>query len=250
MPIESTPDRVGLACSPENDITTFTSSSEDPNFPIENMLNQHPKRVYKAVNGVSSVTIQGDLLTTSSTLCIFNTNATEAIIRIVDNASLDTTIIQGDIFETGENNAVGIKFDPVPIGRHFGVDLTCPAGTTLQVGIFHIGVLVQTNNPLEGLNETQTDYSTTKVLSNGATYYKKRDIIRNFSFAVSEKFSEHTDNFILDISRNFGEIPMPWFITNISDNRWLIYGKLENLISASYKLCDNAELQFNIKEVL
>ena len=69
------------------------------------------------------------------------------------------------------------------------------------------------------------DYSITRELANGAIYYKKRDIVREFSASVQFLDSENCQEFV-DVFRRYGRQPIPWLMAENAGSQWLIMGRL------------------------
>ena len=259
--------RSGFSCIPEMKFIPlgFSVDSEDPNFPIENVFDDHPKRVYKAAASVDTVRITLPLVGTDNALFLFNTNAEVVNFTIEDDTSIawftgnewfdgnewlytENANIPAEVFLTSQRNALGIRFPALGELRTLYIDLST-SDSTLEIGILRCGELIATENPVYGLVESQVDYSITKELSNGAFYYKKRDIVKTFQGTISDK-SEFIEKMLHDVSTIYGKKPMPWFLTNIKHEKWLVFGRLVKPMTAVHSSFNRSELSFSIIEVL
>jgi len=261
--------RSGLAACPLNTLDTITTTSENSAYPVENLLDAHPKKLYKASSGVNSITLTTTLLVGTNCLFLFNTNAESITINAEDFAygewfSGNTWFSENEwwprssvsiptaVVTSGERNAVGLQFTPLIDNKEAVITLVAPAGEAVEVGILWAGVLISANNPSWGLKESQKDYSILKELSNGATYYKKRDIVRTFSGTIFEhKQTSYNwlDKMLLDVSKTYGAKSMPWFITDMANSRWTIFGRLSSPMSGEFQGYTLSNLTFNIIEV-
>lgn len=67
-----------------NNIIAVSANSENPNFPAEMLLDDHPKRKYKASNGVNFVTLSADVIGGCTDIMIAGTNAINVTISARD----------------------------------------------------------------------------------------------------------------------------------------------------------------------
>ena len=232
--------RTGLGCCPYNRLSYVIASSEDPNYPIENVLNNYPKWQYKANGYTNTVTFTTIFSFGVDSFFIFNTNASE-ISLTCDSVDIPVTII-----DSGNNKAIGVIFDAFDVNRDVEIVLTT-LDAYLSVGIMWAGEMYTIENPLLGLHESRVDYSIKKELSNGDFYYKKRDIVKTFQGVVSDE-SDVIEKMLHTVN-SYGSKSMPWYLTDINDSKWLIFGRIRAPMSAIHSGFNRSELSFSLIEV-
>jgi len=85
----------------ENSIVSITADSEDPNFPAVMMLDNHPKRKYKAMPGVSAAIISALIAAGCSDIMFAGTNAATANVTVTDpNATVWHDAVWGNTEST------------------------------------------------------------------------------------------------------------------------------------------------------
>jgi hypothetical protein len=233
---------------PYNTINSFTTTSEDSDFLVENLLDNHPKRLYKAISGVSSVVLTADITVGVSAVLIAGSNATSATIKAYDV----NEVTWGDSDDWGDsdvwaNGVVGVTGYTVQrsttgaiwieltetIARPITLDITLvtASGTTLEVGVVTANISNTYSdtefpaNPNFGLSESREDYSIRALYSNGARYYKKGDIVRQFTGTIEmERDQFYT---MMDVYDTYGEIPSGWKLTDIESNNWVVFALMD-----------------------
>ena len=65
-------------------ISAVSSTSADTAYPDDNILDEHPKKLWKAASGVSEATLTFTICTGSAGIAIFNTNAVEITASVTD----------------------------------------------------------------------------------------------------------------------------------------------------------------------
>lgn len=232
--------RTGLGCCPYNYLNSVIPSSEHPDYPIENVFNNHPKWEYRAAGYTATVVFTMNFPFGVDSFFIFNTNASE-ITLLCDGVDIPV-----DITESGNNKAVSVVFEPSNVNRGAVLTLTT-LDAYLTVGVMWAGMMTTIENPLYGLQESRVDYSIKKELSNGDFYYKKRDIVKTFQGAVSDE-SDVIERMLHGVN-TYGSKSMPWFLTDIDDKKWLIFGRTRTPMSAVHSSLNRSELSFSLIEV-
>ena len=121
---------------------------------------------------------------------------------------------------------------------------------TIAAGVLSMGEVFATSKPVNRpLTEGLKDYSIVKELSNGATYVKKRDIVRTLSGSLfvgqQEEFYD-----VMNIARINGKNPIAWQIVDSEDYRWVIYARFEAMPSGTHTYPCNSDINFTLIEVL
>jgi hypothetical protein len=230
---------------PEKQNSTGSSStSEDPAFPVSNLFDDRPFKLYKAVSGVKTATITIAIDAVSDTLALFNTNATSATVTIKDNGGSTVKTETFTLAGTRTYNRFWIEYTSQSLAHSATLALTTTA-TTLEAGVVKAGVSVQLNNPKYGISENPIDYSVVEELSNGAEYIDIRDIVRSFNLNVTTLRSTEFYN-IWDIYAYYGKTPMAALIAEgFVDMQWCVFGKIKSISGQhSYPLHSDVSLTF------
>jgi hypothetical protein len=243
------------------DMTNISANLEDADFPVENVLDSHVKRKYKSSTFQGQITfeIAGGI----DTVAIFGTNAQTASLTISDPNEVEwetgvewepgvewelVEVSVPDIALIQQASSYAMWFESTAVSAPVQVTLSLVShpDTILEVGVVRAGISTEFRNPSFGLNESLVDYSIKKTLSNGATYYKKRDIVRQFSGDVV--VDRDNDFYLLtqDIIRTHGSIPFAWKLTEINDN-WVVFGR-PSMPSGSHVSPTYSTVQFSITE--
>ena len=259
--------RCGIGASPVNTISEVTVDYADPAFPLSNAFDLHPKRVCKSTAGIYLLTIEAKLAIGCNSFFIFNTNAEGAFIEFEGYGIIEwlngnewftgnewyevySTSINGEMIWANNTASLVITFPTLENTEHLKITLGNSTAGRIYFGILWAGTLIYSHNPSYGLTEGQVDYSIKKELSNGSYYYKKRDIVRTFSGSFYETDIDIADNFLLGISRDYGQQSMPWLVTNLDNTRWAMFGHLDDLMQATYASYGYETLKFKLIEVL
>ena len=252
----------GQACITKNSMSNLTADSENENYPIDNVLDEHPKRKWKAAS-VGESTVQFSTASGNNCLAIFNTNATKAVITLTDPNGVEweagvewsnvdfagehelTTLQQGDSF------SLWVDFNNTNSTISVSIKLTTTVAEPVEVGIIRCGISNNIGvNPLRGVREGLIDYSIVKPLSNGAEFLKKRDIVRTFSGRLYLDRDRDFYNYMYAIAREVGQEPIAWKITDLNLSDWTVFGKLNAMPNGSHDDPSKTNISFNIREVL
>lgn len=246
-----------------NNITSISADSENANYPAENVLDNHPKRPWKA-DGDYQATLTADI-SSMTDIAIFATNAQSAQITITDPNAIE--------WEAGVDWEAGVEWDNIEISQPvtsliqqgsayalwstIGVIdapvtaeilLTTTTDQTLYAGIVVAGDALEFPNPKYGLGEMVIDYSISIPLSNGSEYYKKRELVRQFSGILTVERDNYFYSFVSSVIRDNGSVPLAWQITDGGDN-WVVYGKA-NMPSGVHQYYRHSDINFTITEVV
>jgi hypothetical protein len=247
-----------------NNILTISADSEDSSFPVENVMDHHPKRVYKA-NSYAAVVFL-DVTDGVSDIVIAGTNAVSASILGSDPNEISWG--GSDIWGPGDTwHDSGFSLVPVVADR-IGEDamwITFPATATgpaeyqltlatdgvdnLAVGIIRANIATTYGaDPNYGVNETRVDYSIKKELSNGSRYYKKRDIVR--TFRLTAELENDYAQALMNSFDTLGEEPTGWRLTDIDSADWVVFGRFSGPPTISHEYFDYSVVNWTITEVL
>lgn len=251
-----------------NQISAITASFEDANFPVENLLDDKPKRIWKAGGGISGASLSVEISGASSDLAIFGTNAVQATFSVYDPneiewgdatdefgysadswANQDFAAVSGTVMRRENTGALWIDFNAtLPRPAVADIHLLADGGTELYAGVVVAGLASTYGgaNVRYGVGESRIDHSIVAELANGARYYKKRDISRVFSATALMLTTQY--HLLVDTFDTYGAIPAAWRLIDGSNTEWLIYGY--PAISASHDYLDRSIVSIQITEVV
>lgn len=251
----------------QNNIVLITASSEDANFPATRLLDDSPKRLYKAENENYLATLTAEIVGGCSDILIANTNAISATVIVTDPNIMEwgdgdtwadgdewgNTLISVSASTLQNNSSTAMLLEltnTVLVPCVAAVTLTAPPGNTLYAGVMtaKISDTYGGVNPFFGYGGEPVDYSIKDENSNGSRYYKKRDIVRNPSLSV---LMLHEDAWRFEA--NFlerGETPSGWKLSDMNNNYWVMYASIDGPPSITYEDYQNSMVQFKLIEVL
>ena len=179
--------------APYDNVTSISVDSEDANFPKENMRDDFTTNLWRAAAGVltAKITLQ---VSKGSGVMLMNTNATSVVVEAGSGESCANE--SGWVYETGYANAddevatISVYSLPGKGGRLWAdysvftvphiVTITLTAAAAVYAGIVRAGVVEEFRDPTWDLGEGSIDYSIERELNNGANYFRKRNVIRQY----------------------------------------------------------------------
>jgi len=248
-------------------IASVSASSEHANYPADNLLDEHPKKVWKGT--ASSETLTFTIDAGSNGVAIFNTNATGVTFELLDPNYI--------IWETGTDWETGVAWslveDPLDITQITnltGSSGSCMAewakisstvvlyvtfaqssGDVLSAGVAVAGEFLSYSDPkYDGFTEEVIDYSIVSELSNGSVYVKARDTVRKFNVSVLMDTDTDFNEFVSDVARTLKSSPSAWVVTDTNDSRWLAYARLTKMPVGEHFSPDLSLAKFEITEVV
>ncbi len=270
----------------DNNISAISANSFQLNFEPSFMLDEHPKRLWKAGVDITTSVITAEVSYGCSDIAIFGTNAVTASVLVYDPNAMEwgkeilgsgslgsqdewgeeilgggslgsddewanTEInISGTVEQRSFSEALWIELNETIVRPVIAeVTLIGPGGETLHAGIMRASISEDygVTAPEAGLNEGRQDFSIETQLQNGARYYKKRDIVRIFSGSI---YMDTTEWYKLAQSYDtIGSQPTAWNLTTLPVTDWLIFGYISNL-SGSHITKTIVNVNINITEVI
>jgi len=157
---------------------------------------------------------------------------------------LSDSTVDSDIRQTG---AVWFEFSPFSGTAVFNIAVSSGGREiTLAIGTVFIGTRNEDGQPRHGLTIALIDYSIERELANGAMYYKKRDVVREFQFdhlfTDNNKYLRFTA-----MIRKYGRQPIPWILVDNGGEEWLFMGRIKSA-SASLQPRDYKLATYTIRE--
>lgn len=253
-----------------NAITSISATSADAGHPVANLLNDSPKKKWTAANAtVSLATVSIDVSGQTDAIGIVGIAAESINIFISDpNGIVWNNVVFINVTWSDSPDAVDVSyiitdeeqgtynawldFTQFEAAVTIAIQFRKTAGTPLilAAGVVVVGDAEEFNNPKYGLSEGLEDYSLSRMLSNGATYYKKRDIVRKFTGSIDVLRDDDFYRFMHNIARYYGSVPMMWLLVDNLGNKWVIYGRLTGMPTGSHAYYTYSEIGFDITEVL
>ena len=249
-----------------NKITSVTASSENANYPDDNLLDTHPSKPWQASSGINVATITAEVNYGVSDIAIFGTNAQSATVTASDPNEIswgdddewgdsdtwaNTTITTPSVtaYQRSTSKALWLQLaDTIDRPAELDVVLTSVEGSTVYAGVMQssIAETYGGQNPRYGLAINPIDTSISAELSNGGRYYKKRNVLRSFEL---EAFFANSDAFnLIDFYQEYGQKKTAWRITDLASNEWVVYGYI--VPAMSYDTPTRSVVNITLTEVL
>lgn len=255
----------GLRVIYENLLTSVVATSENINYPDDNVLDEHPKKVWKADDDVTTASLTCSFSGGCNALAIFNTNATEVVSYIHDPNEISWPDFGGntwvdvqwvfinidislEIHPSGNSYSMWATFDYGDVGLVMDITLTAP--TTVEAGVVVIGKALGFKNPESGLEQGLIDYSTVMELSNGAFWHKQRDVVRTFNGEMVLERDDGFYYFMHDVARTNSYSPMAWRVTDLDDFEWVLYARFSGQPYGLHAYPSHSITYFSLTEVL
>jgi hypothetical protein len=248
---------------PQNSITSITASYEDGNFPAENMLDDHPGRIWSAGGLVRNADLYLYVSGGFSDLAFFNTNARQVTFSAADPSEIswggsDTwgldswgnvpVTATGTVEVLDKSNALWISLTTaITVPCLVSVNLTSPGSETLYAGICTGGIAEDYGgcSIRYGAQRSRKDNSIESYNPLGYRYYRKTSLPKILPVTARMEISEYNK---LDayIEEN-GRIPSAWNLVEGYDG-WLIFGYPD--ASSTFDYLDHVNLSLTINEVI
>jgi len=250
-------------------IASISADEENANYPAANLMDNHPKKVWK---GTSRDAIVTAVTSGGGALAIIATNATSITIAISsgqtwlldtgwaldtgwvldttgDSDTTETSLLPGDI-----SGALWSDFAAVRTSSFTAtITFTAAAGEIIQAGVILCGTLRTFVDPMRGISDGLKDYSIVKELNNGAWYIRKRDLVRMFAFSILEDRDADFYTFMLTVAKALGPSPIAWRILtkNITDSEWIVFCRFDGVMPQGLHEDNNySQIDVRLVEVL
>lgn len=247
----------------ENLINSVTASSENSSYPDDNVLDSHPKRVWKG-NSVDTASLVCDVSSGANAIAIFNTNAETISVDIADPNEIEWQSLEWDnaewqTFEAGSTVEIETQgnttaawgtLDLTTYASEITITLSTATGTVIEAGIVIIGYAHEYKNPQYGFNQGLVDYSVSATLANGAFYYNQLDIVRSFSGTIIPDRDVEFYSFMNDFVRTHGKQPKAMRLTDNDSFEWVCYARLADMPQGQHLYPTHSPVSFNLIEVI
>jgi len=217
---------------------TAVADEEDESYPDDNVLTDRIKQVWKATSKDAQLVITAAANTNA--VGIFNTTA-ETVQVTIRNLADDTTLwgpsanydltsstyvygLMSDV-STDKGRDIIIEYDLQAASCLVKIDFAMAAGT-VECGVARVGYIREVYGPLYGIQQGLIDKSISLELNSGGLYYKKRDVVRQFSISFRDSLNPNIYQF-LRIAQIIGSDLYPWLITDATKTNWCTFARLE-----------------------
>ena len=254
---------------PGQKITSVTAGSADANYPAANVIDEHPKKLWKAASGVYSTTLTFEISNGSAGLAIFNTNALSISATVTDPNDIEWFTSDVDWFAadaewSGENaflsnelysldgvsGAAWIEWPYSAISVEAVITLTASSETEVYAGVAVADEVYEYSCPQMGIKEGMHSYSIVRELQNGAFYRKERDIVRTFNFNIIEDRATDFYSYMYTVSRELGYKPAAWQLADMDGFWWVVYARFQKMPSGSHNMPNHSAINTSLIEVL
>lgn len=247
-----------------DNVTSVESTSSDSSFPVTNLSNTYTTDLWKAASGIVEVVITV-LVTKGSAIEILNTNATSASVTVGTtgwNYALESpfalespwaleTGVAGTTIYSLPGTAGRLWADYTNIATQHIIKVVLTGSATLYAGILRAGNVETFNDPSYNFLEGSNDYSIEKELNNGADYYRKRNVVKNFTNIGIFETRANAYTFKHDIFDAIGPMPLAIkLITSTTEPEFILFAKRIDAPQVTFLSNGNAYIQLGLREVI
>lgn len=251
-----------------NAISSISASSAMTGYPATNLLNNSPKKKWKAadssvtyayidvgVNGITGglglvgVIAESVFITITDPTGIIWATVVWPEVSWSSGAGISSTQVIVDDMNGYQN--IWVSFTEINVPVTIRIELRKTSGTPdiISAGVLQVGAPTTIDHVVYPLDEGLEDYSIQRQLSNGATYYKRRDIVRAFSGVIRLERAK-VQSFLRDVARVYGATPLMFNLAPPWGNDFIVYGRLSAMPSASHDTPSHSIISFSLIEEL
>jgi len=242
-------------------IFIVAADEENASYPDDNVLDNHPKKVWKATSkdAQMKLTCSGG----TNAVALFNVTADTITITVLNETETETLVaaqqfdLKGTdtylefIQDRGENWTqlwYDYEYQPDPVVVI--IDFEAAAAEIVEAGVIRCGLAIDFHDPSVTLQEGLKDYSIVKELNNGALYIRKRDVVRTFAGTVTLERDREFYFLIRDIIQKVGAQPLAWRITDLDNYDWAVFAKADKMPSGAHNRPSHTDIKLNLLEVI
>lgn len=234
---------------PLDKITSVLPSDEDSEFVADNVMDDY-RTNYWLAGSAGAATLQLAASANTNALMVGYTNSGTVTVTVTD-ASLN--VLYGPTGHTIDSEVPNFWIDWTLEAETVTIDLSFAdpgGGATVYCGVCRVGQALDFSSPKYGLSEGLKDLSIDKELNNGAKYYLDRGRLRIFSGNFIDERDSAFYDFMHSLVKQYGRGPFAWKLTDISDDKWIVFGWLEGMPSGSHVAPSYSNISFSIVEGL
>ena len=255
-----------------------TEVEETLTFPLENVLDLHPQKVMRTTALSDTGGEVGAMISIpfpygyTDSIALFNTNASIAIVSVINTDSTHTEYTDGEEVYTESIDLQGaatyqqwisdrgkkeqteffITYPHLTTSHIVNIYLLAPVDGTgkIEAGVVFVGEVQQVSTLINGITQTFKDYSVVSELANGSTYILNRSIVRLYNFALDMCDSGGDPHALQRAFEEVGAEPIPWLIDDSSQERWLVFARKNTEPSGNFYAFNRVKANISLIEVL
>lgn len=257
--------------------TGATADSENAAWPASNVLTDAVKKCWRAASSsVASATVTVGSSGLQDSVAVFGIVGDRITVTVSDPnateweasteweagtewATITPTAVQSllasDLTDSGsaaiggQKGVAWFEFDEFVSEVNIALTVENLTGRPMElsIGTVVVGKRTEFPNPKLGFDVSIIDYSIERELANGAVYYKKRDLVREFTGEY--RLSEPEMEVLFQLVRRYGRTNMAWILIDGGGATWLTYGRIAPLIGR-YESLYNRSMRITVREAV
>jgi len=242
-------------------VSGVTAANAEANYPDDNLLDNHPKKVWRSGVSKSSVTVSVN--GGANAVAFAGIDAVSIALTVKNSSSTGILEAKTSYDLKGINTYYKFITDTYTLYNSFWIDYTYQSiahnlvfefdnisGGTAEAGVVRAGPARGFYEPGFDLTEGMKDYSIIKELNNGAFYIRKRDIVKTFAGSVELERDGDFYVFMRDVILQEGGRPLFWRITDYNNNDWTVFARADKTLKAKHNKRKYSSIDFSFIEVL
>ena len=249
----------------EEQVLDMSVSSEDPNYPLENLNDPFSYNPWKAENNnVTSVTLEFTIPSGVSGIGIVNIVAESVTLSIFAPGSLswrnvnwrnvnwrdsgESVKYSFDIRKGINRNDIYITTENMDGAANAVIQLSkSPSNLdTLSIGVLRCGRDIFLGNIQYPIRESFVDIATEVKLSGGGRYYDLHHIVREFDFTFSQCTKDFWNISGYEFSK-LGRKPMMMLLQD-GHNEYVVYGHFVSTYGGKHTFLNNVDVSVTVQE--
>jgi hypothetical protein len=233
----------------KDNVTSITASSADTNFPAANLQDDFTTNIWRAAAGGTTGITLTIVVAKGSAIELLNTNAISASMT-VDPGGGAVAVPITSYKLSGEAGRLWAEYGPYT-GSHTIV-LTLSAASEVSAGILRAGNVETFIDPQYNSQEDSKDYSIELELNDGSNYFRKRNVVRQFSSLAMIELRANAFKFKHDIFDAVGPQPLAMRLADkkITDAEFVLFAKRINAPKLTHLSPIYTKIDFDLKEVV
>jgi hypothetical protein len=251
-----TPDTSSASWIPEVNV-------EDSDFPVENLLDDHPKNLSKTTQ--TNVVYEFSGLAATDAIAMFNCDASRVIIKVYyTTGTVEIPGTGGDYSMSGiityqqlisddasYKTALLHTYDYQVSPHTVRVFIMAKNSDNVSCGVVRIDSLITVEDPVYPVTQSFKDYSIVAELNSGATYTLQRPIVRKFNFELDVSLCRGTPLVLMRLFKDIGPSPIPWLIHDEGAQAlWLVFARKDAEPAGNFYAFNRTKIPIALIEVL
>jgi hypothetical protein len=250
-----------------DNVTALSATSEDAEFPAENLLNDFTTDLWRAAAGCLTATLSIEV-SKGTAVQVLNTNAVSAVVTVRIGKTYDMeagyTPEAGHSLELATFEPATVIYNLPGVGGRlwaeftrfdtpFIIDIELTALDTVYAGIVRAGNVEEFHEPDWEHSESSDDYSIEKELNNGANYFRKRNVALRLENLSILETRANAFKFKRQIFDAVGPKPLAIRLIgneNFTENELVIFAKRISPPQITFVNTSQSRIDFDLKEVI